>query len=257
MKKKLGMPEWAEHIKHVNRFCLTEEQQGFLGTALDFVGRTPHNFPATKPLFRARKHAVKQERSFPLCRMGAPPIEMHQGGRCSPVGIPCLYLASDPETAIAETRPWKSALVSVATFRLTRSIKLADLRDIGHRAVFLPQKDGNNPEDERATIGRVAYLVFLNNSFSRPSHEDSAIDYAPTQFVASILKANGFDGIIYSSLLRSMGFNVALFTTALAAPRSVDVYEVKDVDYWSRKKEPKDASDVTLKLARSAASSEN
>ena len=37
------------------------------------------------------------------------------------------------------------------------------------------------------------------------------MEYAPTQFISGIFKADGFDGIIYSSLLKAGGVNIALF----------------------------------------------
>ena len=63
---------------------------------------------------------------------------------------------------------------------------------------------------------RLRTYFLLEKSFSRPGHEESEVEYAPTQFISGIFKADGFDGIIYSSLLKAGGVNIALFDPALA-----------------------------------------
>jgi len=47
-------------------------------------------------------------------------------GRVNPRGIAYLYLATDRKTAISEVRPWKGALVSVASFKMVKDARLVD-----------------------------------------------------------------------------------------------------------------------------------
>jgi hypothetical protein len=47
-------------------------------------------------------------------------------GRVNPKGIPCLYGATSPNTAVAEVRPWKGELVSVGKFTLCRSVEIIE-----------------------------------------------------------------------------------------------------------------------------------
>ncbi|WP_366931004.1 RES family NAD+ phosphorylase [Mesorhizobium sp.] len=39
-------------------------------------------------------------------------------GRANPKGIPCLYMAVDRHTALAECRPWIGSLVSIGAFKI-------------------------------------------------------------------------------------------------------------------------------------------
>jgi hypothetical protein len=169
--------------------------------------------------------------------MGAPPLYLQKGGRCTPAGIPCLYLASDAETAISEVRPWKGARLSVAALLLGVDARLADLRGIGPAPPSVSTENADEANKQRI-LGQIAAMLVLKRSFARPGHEDTDLDYVPTQFVAGVFKADGFDGIIYSSLMRVSGHNVALFDPDIAAVQSVEVYEVKDVNYWSSRIEP-------------------
>jgi hypothetical protein len=47
-------------------------------------------------------------------------------GRVNPKGIPCLYLATDPHTAMSEVRPSVGSYISLAEFVTERELKLVD-----------------------------------------------------------------------------------------------------------------------------------
>jgi len=49
-----------------------------------------------------------------------------KNGRANPVGIAYWYAATDPETALAEMRPWQGALLTVAELTATRSLRFVD-----------------------------------------------------------------------------------------------------------------------------------
>ncbi len=68
---------------------------------------------------RTEKHTLES--------MGAPREELASAGRANPWGIPFLYLAKDPETVIAEVRPWKGQRISIAEFELVEDVKIIDL----------------------------------------------------------------------------------------------------------------------------------
>lgn len=227
---ELPLTEWANQLKFRNRYQLTGDQQNFVQAALTYIAAGPHQLNAGVTLYRSRKNGIGQESAYRRSEMGAPPAHLHKGGRCSPPGIPCLYLASTPETAIAEVRPWKGALVSVAALNLTKSVKLADLRS------FEEKRELGDPQ--RNVAWRAAAMLVLTSSFARPGHEESDLDYVPTQFISSILKAEGFEGLIYGSLMDATGENVALFDPGIAQVRSVSVYEVSSVHYWAEKTKP-------------------
>ncbi|MGS2724835.1 RES domain-containing protein [Porticoccus sp. GXU_MW_L64] len=52
-----------------------------------------------------RSRIQKEDKVFPVDEMGAPPKRLASQGRANPAGIPYLYLASNPETAVSEIRP--------------------------------------------------------------------------------------------------------------------------------------------------------
>jgi hypothetical protein len=225
------MFDWAEHLKSKNRHFPTEEHWQFFSSIVALIEERRYTYASGALLYRARKHRAGQISPYLPHELGAPPPELCRGGRCNPEGISCLYLADSSPTAIAETRPWKDALVSVGKFELTRDLKLADLRSIGHRAELFTSDD---PSTSLDTISKVLYILFMKESFSRPSHEESKVEYVPTQFVASLLESRGFDGIIYSSLLNASGVNVAVFDTTSAELKSVEIHEVWSVHYGTR-----------------------
>jgi hypothetical protein len=60
------------------------------------------------------------ETPLPTEEMGAPPFSKATDGRVNPRGISYLYMATNPQTAIAEIRPWLDAKISIG--RLSRSV---------------------------------------------------------------------------------------------------------------------------------------
>jgi RES domain len=63
--------------------------------------------------------------AYPRTRMKPLPDKAYDG-RANPKGIPCLYLATEKETALSEVRPWIGSYVSVGQFQILRNIDLID-----------------------------------------------------------------------------------------------------------------------------------
>lgn len=125
-------------------------------------------------------------------------------GRANARGIPCLYVATHHETAIAEVRPWIGSFVSVALFEIVRDLKVVNVTtDNRSNLIFAVEPPADVRERQNwAAIGR---------AFSRPVTADDFIaDYAPTQILAEVIRSEGFDGIAYGSSL-GPGHNLALF----------------------------------------------
>jgi hypothetical protein len=55
-----------------------------------------------------------------------PPNNMAREGRVNPKGIPCLYLADERNTAMAETRPWLGSYISLGEFKTVRGLRVID-----------------------------------------------------------------------------------------------------------------------------------
>lgn len=144
-------------------------------------------------------------------------------GRVNPKGIPCFYMAADEHTAIAEVRPWIGSKVSVGVFRTLRALRLVDCtRDANRQPIYLEEPD---PE-ERA----LAVWTHIAQAFREPvTREDDRADYAPTQVIAEVFRAEGFDGVAYRSGFGTDRFNVALFDLDATELEMCSIYEIGDV----------------------------
>jgi len=152
-------------------------------------------------------------------------------GRANPKGIPCLYLATDKETAMAEVRPTLGSLISVGQFRILKKLHLVDC-SVGHASelnIYYDEPDA--PEREKAVWNDI------DRAFSEPVKSgDSYADYAPTQILSELFKKEGYDGIIYKSSLGA-GYNVSLFSINDAEIINRCLFNVKSIRYefdeWS------------------------
>jgi len=164
----------------------------------------------------------------PVDRMKGPkPEHCRRGGRVNPAGIPVLYTASRIDTAIAEVRPWKGALVSVATAIPVKSLRLVD---------FAPHRKHKKrtKTSEKYVEGLFEVLSSIGGAMAEPVNpDDTEIDYVPTQYVADLVKSKGFDGIRYSSAVAN-GYNIALFSLESVAIQRVGVHVVNSVHYGAR-----------------------
>jgi RES domain-containing protein len=145
-------------------------------------------------------------------------------GRVNPRGIPCLYLATRRDTAIAEVRPWLDAHVSVALFETIRELTIVNVwSDTPMRQVrsYVGEPD--------AEMRNAAVWADVDWAFSRPvTAKDTTADYAPTQVVAEMFADAGYDGVAYRSALGD-GHNVALFDLDAARLRSCVLFQVTGV----------------------------
>jgi hypothetical protein len=163
---------------------------------------------------------------FDLLQMGAPPKTMASFGRANPAGIPYLYLASTPETAVSEIRPHTGEEACVAEFETPDELRVVDLRSPREMVspFILP---------DATEIGRLRndlpFLERLGEEMTRPIlPQAAAIDYTPSQYVCEFIKSRGFDGVIYRSSV-SDGINLALFDPARAIPKHLMQYQVRRV----------------------------
>lgn len=198
-------------------------------------------------LFRAQKHI---EWSDPIdndpshvqpvpatAERMKPPKNRAPDGRANPRGISFLYMSNDPETAMSEVRPWMGSMITVASLRLIRDVRLVDCfrfhRKGGGYIMWLmtkPPKDWNlkpSPEEiEQIVWGEI------DNEFSTPidAHDDTS-KYVPTQILAELFRSKGLDGVIYKSRLTKEGYNFAMFDLDIAEVVRRKVYTVSHVKY--------------------------
>lgn len=158
-----------------------------------------------------------------------PKAEFVRDGRVNPRGIPCLYLASTEEAAMAEVRPWVGSYISLAQFKIMRDVVVVDCtKDTRVFPNWLLRKTPREiPADKRERIawGEISY------AFSRPVTPDEPVtEYVPTQILAEAFRAHGYDGIVYTSLLGA-GLNIALFDCAAAELINCGLYETNAVQF--------------------------
>ena len=146
-------------------------------------------------------------------------------GRVNPQGIPCLYLATKKETAMAEVRPGLHSDISVGQFRTVKELKLINC------AVHPP--DGltvywEEPDDQKK---EKAVWADIDRAFSQPvTQSDKSSEYVPTQIIAELFKSNGFDGVFYRSA-PSVDLNLALFDIDAATILNCVVYEAEKIQF--------------------------
>jgi len=161
----------------------------------------------------------------PPLRM-SPLTDRAREGRANPKGIPYLYLATNRDTALAEVRPWIGSHVSVAQFRILRPLRLVNCttdKRIGH------------PIGGRRKLSakRVAAIVWsdIDKALAEPvTPSDDDAWYAPTQVIAELFRAEGYDGIAYRSAL-GPGHNVALFDLRAAELANCHLFVVRDIHF--------------------------
>ncbi len=234
---------FAEASQFERRHLLTSVQRGFLDAVLASVGPREAVIEVATTLFRAqvgfdfapyspRGNYVGHMRApYALERM-VPLIGRAREGRVNAKGIPCLYLASDQETAIAEVRPWTKAFVSVASFEIANPLRIVDCAKRAHRRRGVQIQLGPRSQTDEE-LEETAWDA-INRAYSIPTTpSDDEAEYAPTQIIAEFFREHGYDGVRYRSGL-GKGQNIALFDLTSASLRDCRLWVVQAVTYQSR-----------------------
>jgi hypothetical protein len=142
--------------------------------------------------FEQDGETIEIEKPYSGKRM-KPLADRASGGRANPVGIPCLYLATQKETAMCEVRRWMGSLISVGQFRLLRECKIVDCsRDHAEFPIYFEEP---TLEDKRTAV-----WANIDRAFAQPTTlQDGIAEYVPTQIMAELFKREGYDGIAYKS----------------------------------------------------------
>jgi hypothetical protein len=232
-------PWFANYLKTTRRFIIEDDPTGDLIPPEKWV---PHLLKAahavseiktSKKLFRGRMGTVMGEspkaysHPLPAKDMGAPPAKFARASRANPEGISFLYCAFEAETAIVETGRFPGAVVSLRELRVREPLRLANLR--GDRSIIEPLGTSNLAEKVETTT----LLGSLGRALAEPIHpDDSALEYVPTQYLAEIIRASGYDGICFQSGLYPNGTNVVIFDpTNVRITRRAWVFELGRAEY--------------------------
>lgn len=121
---------FARHVRFSGRYVWGDEQRAFVAAVLATIRDRDIVFAAGHTFYRAQIGVDVLDRTddegnwigedvwgFGPERM-KPLVDRAREGRANPTGIPALYVATSPETAVSEVRPWVGADVSVAACRL-------------------------------------------------------------------------------------------------------------------------------------------
>ncbi|MDR9399740.1 MAG: RES family NAD+ phosphorylase [Salibacter sp.] len=216
--------EWesfSNEIKTNNRFFIGESIS--LELLKDLFRVHTKAYKKGKLFYRGR---ISTEEGYLKEKIGKPPVGVSKSGRANPVGIPYLYISTEKETVLYETRATHSDFITIAEFRLIdENMKVLRLRKIDDLSPFMAE-DGL----EKYLKYR-KYLKRLEQELSKPlrRHDDEMLDYLPTQYLCEYVKSLGYDAIEYGSSLHDGGINLAVFDDSKLEITDVNVYEVTSV----------------------------
>jgi hypothetical protein len=228
---------FAHSVRRKARYVFEDQVDKFLHTVLATSNTRKIDFPSKRFLWRAQLGDHREEIEIngelsmdqgplPSARMKPLAHSPHEG-RVNPKGIPCLYLTTEKETAMAEVRPWIGSYISVGQFETVKDLTLIDCfrqqgTDLLH---YMIMEEPNSDEREKAV------WAYIDYAFSMPvSADDPTTEYIPTQILAELFRKNGFDRVVYKSLLGE-GFNVALFDIDAAKLVNCFLYNAKSVAF--------------------------
>jgi len=232
---------FCESVRHRYRYARVAEVDEFLAALAESSETRVRSIPIDSLYWRAQLGTAIAERKIEdsdltvYCQVDIPlsaermvPLRYsaHEG-RVNPKGIPCLYLATDKETAMSEVRPWNGAKISIATFNTTRVLRVVDCT-LHHNVRRVTDVLLGEPSPEEITEGVWAQV---DQGFSEPVNDEPATaEYAPTQIMAEAFRQAGFDGVVFRSRLGS-GFNLALFDLDSAKLSNRALFKVEAIDY--------------------------
>ena len=219
--------EFRREITRKMRFIRTSEVQGFLDAVRDSCKERVSLLPSDSTLWRAQLDHIRHgpdEAPNPCSHERMKPlVDRATEGRVNPKGIPCLYLAQSSRVALGEVRPWIGSIVSMASFRTLRELRVIDCsRGEPSLAVF---RDRLTPEEQKRAV-----WGDIDSALSEPvERSDDKADYVATQAIAEVFKAQGYDGVVYKSAFGTEHKNVALFDLNAAEVISVEIQTVKSI----------------------------
>lgn len=220
---ELQWEEFAEEIKHKNRFFINEKIDTEVLKSIFERLVTPYLKGSV--FYRSRISDKKLESH----EMGKPPSDKTNAGRSNPIGIPYLYISNDLETSITETRVTLHESLTVGTFELIETLNTVSLKNLEHLGPFEIQEKGFTLEE---FIIYRPYLQKLQTELSKPVRkQDSYLDYLPTQFLCEFIKSLGFDAVEYKSSMNPNGANLAVFNDNKIRCVDTNFYSILKLKY--------------------------
>jgi hypothetical protein len=210
---------FVEEIKTVNRFHTNLINTKVLEMFCEY---TKTSYRRGEVFYRGR---ISPEEGYTIDMMGGPPPGKASDGRANPLGISCLYIASDIETTLHEIRASVYDYVSIGKFELLEDIDVVDFIALDRISPF-------SAIDIELHAVNKEHLRKISNEIAKPlRRSDSSLDYLPTQYITEFVKSKGHEGIRYNSTRNEKGFNLAVFNQELFECKEVNVFDVKGIKY--------------------------
>lgn len=218
--------KFTEIIKYKNRFHSAAFNYDAFAA---FISYSIKSYNKDDVMYRARISPSAEV--YNNNSMGVPPKEKRMAGRVNPDGIGVLYLASEPNTALSEVRASAFDFVTIGKFVAKQQVKLVDLSGLLSVSPFLY-------ESESVLLNHAINLDVLKDIVSdiaKPMRRaDSTLEYLPTQYIAELIKSEGYDGVEYKSTIAKSGINLAIFNEELFECVDTWLIEVEKLEYTSR-----------------------
>jgi RES domain-containing protein len=231
---------FASAVKYSRRYVRTPEAEVFLQAVRNTARKRVLDIKAGRAVWRAQRGSVEfvSDKHDTIDIIAHPPDRMMPRervgpeGRVNSKGMPCFYGATTRETAMSEVRPWAGEDVSLGLFQVVRSSRLVDCSRFHAKdrwAALLESLSGKQHSPEEI---EEAVWTNIDHAFSEPVTEsDDLPDYIPTQIVAELFKAEGYDGVAYKSTLTEDGFNLAFFDRTIMKQVSGELFRTERVQY--------------------------
>ena len=208
---------FASYIRRESRYVLDARQREFLEAVVETSRKRTTTIPQGQVLWRAAQGYVAEEGVHPHDVFFLESIEPHATermkplrdrayeGRVNPKGVPCLYMATNAETAMMETVLGQVLVLTVSQLVLLKQVTVVDCTL--HATFDLDIKTQEQLESNSWNV--------LNEAFPASISSRRRSGLSPTQYIAEAFRAAGYGGIMYTSQVGN-GKNIALFDVHVA-----------------------------------------
>lgn len=172
---------------------------------LDLLSYFASEIKEEEQFYRAR---IEKDKKLTRKDMGKPPSKITTPGRANPEGIPYLYVSTDLETTLNESRASMLDDVAIGYFTSTQRMTVIDLSTMLRVSPALLYE--NDIIQDYLVIK--PFFEKLSSELSRPVRaRDNRFDYIPTQYVCELIKYIGYDAVKYKSAMKENGINLVVF----------------------------------------------
>ncbi len=208
------------------------DPEGIGNAILNKINKWKRYKLATQIWYRARR-LNEESKVFPSSEMGAPDPKKTYiwEGRYNHTGQSFLYLSDHEEVAFKEIKNGEMNICAMQKFKALSEINVLDLRQDYHDI---------DPDVELLALS----LIYNGFVSQKPEVKTSwKPEYFVSRYVADCARKNGYDGILFSSVVHSTGENLVVF------PNEVAVFTTEEESYpYYSTEQSTDATPQILKI---------